>query len=165
MKIYALESRQTIDRPIEAVFAFFADPSNLDRLTPSWLKFQILTPAPIAMRVGARIEYTIRWRGIPIRWLTEIEEWTPEEGFVDVQVRGPYRLWRHTHRFEEAGDATIVQDIVRYALPMGPLGNIAHALLVRRDLERVFNYRARRIQELLGSDKKQSLAIADTTTA
>ena len=99
----------------------------------------------------AGIEYTIRWRGLPIRWLTEIEEWLPGKRFVDRQVRGPYRLWHHTHGFEEAGDKTIMEDIVRYALPLGPIGRIAHAVLVRRDLERIFDFRASRIQELMGT--------------
>jgi hypothetical protein len=147
--IHTIQRRQRVAWPIERVFRFFADASNLNRLTPPWLNFEVQTPAPIAMHAGARIEYTIRWRGLPIRWLTEIEEWTPGERFVDVQVRGPYRLWHHTHRFEAVGDATILEDEVRYALPLGPIGNIAHALLVKRDVESIFNYRTRQIAGLL----------------
>jgi len=151
VRIHTIERRQIICKPIEQVFSFFADVENLDRITPSWMCFQIRTSAPIAMYAGARIEYTIRWRGLPMRWLTEIEEWLPGKRFVDRQVRGPYRLWHHVHRFEAAGDETIMDDVVRYALPLGPIGRIAHAVLVRRDVERIFDFRAQRILELLGT--------------
>lgn len=149
MKIHTIKHRQIVCRPIEQVFSFFADVENLDRITPPWMHFRIHTPVPITMCAGARIEYTIRWRGLPIRWITEIEEWLPGKRFVDRQIRGPYRLWHHTHGFETAGDDTIVEDVVRYALPLGPVGRIAHALLVRRDVERIFDFRASRIQELM----------------
>lgn len=147
---YTIERRQRVPQPIERVFAFFANAENLDLLTPSWLHFQVRTPTPITISVGTQIEYTIRRHGLPLHWLTEIVEWIPERRVVDTQVRGPFQLWHHTHRFERAGDETIVQDVVRYALPMGPIGRIAHALLVRRDVERIFDFRASRIQELMG---------------
>lgn len=150
MTPYVVERRQRVARPLSEVFAFFADARNLDALTPPWLHFSIRTPAPIEMRPGTRIEYTIRWHGLPLRWLTEIVEWTPERRFVDVQLRGPYKLWRHTHAFESDGDATVVHDHVAYALPFGPLGRLAHALAVQADVRRIFDYRAQRIAELLG---------------
>lgn len=149
MKLYKLEREQRINQPIDVVFAFFADPSNLDRLTPPWLHFRMLTPSPIEMRVGQHIEYVIRWRGTPVRWLTEIEEYCPRWRFVDRQIRGPYRLWRHTHSFREEGLATLMQDVVQYALPAGPLGAAVHWLLVRHDLDRIFDFRAQRVNELL----------------
>lgn len=149
MKIHTLERTQRIDRPLGDVFSFFADPCNLDRLTPPWLHFQMLTPAAIEMRIGLLIEYEIRWRGLRIRWRTEIEDWVPGVRFVDRQVRGPYRLWHHTHTFREDGAATTMQDVVRYALPGGPFGGAAHWLIVRRDLERIFDFRARSVRELL----------------
>jgi ligand-binding SRPBCC domain-containing protein len=148
--IYTIERRQQVMQPIEQVFAFFANAANLDLLTPTWLHFQVRTPTPITMFVGTQIEYTIRWHRLPLRWLTEIVEWIPERRFVDMQRSGPYLLWHHTHRFEKVGNGTIIEDVVRYALPMGPIGRIAHALLVRRDVERVFDFRASRIQELMG---------------
>lgn len=149
MKIYQMERQQRIDRPLDDVFAFFADPGNLDRLTPPWLHFRMLTPAPIEMRVGLHIEYIIRWRGLPVRWLTEIEEYCPGRSFVDRQIRGPYRLWHHTHTFSADGSATVMRDVVRYALPAGPLGWVFHRLIVRRDIDRIFGYRAMRIRELI----------------
>jgi ligand-binding SRPBCC domain-containing protein len=149
---HILSRRQRIDLPLDQVFAFFADPANLDRLTPPWLHFRMLTPPPIEMRIGLRIEYRIRWRGWPVRWLTEIEDWTPGRRFVDRQLRGPYRLWHHTHTFSSVGGATQMDDVVRYALPAGALGRFAHALLIRRDLERIFDFRARQISALLDAN-------------
>lgn len=142
---YRLVRRQRLALPVEAVFPFFADPHNLEFLTPPWMNFRIETPSPIAMAAGTRIQYTIRWRGLPMSWLTEIVEWVPGRRFVDQQIRGPYRRWHHTHAFEPEGDATIMEDIVEYALPLGPIGRLAHALMVRRDVHRIFDFRAQRI--------------------
>lgn len=144
---YFLVRRQRLALPVADVFSFFSDPHNLDLLTPPHLHFRIETPSPIAMAAGTRIQYTIRWHGFPMRWLTEIIEWKPGRRFVDLQIRGPYRLWHHTHTFEPDGDGTIMEDIVEYALPLGPIGRLAHALAVRRDLQRIFDYRAERIAE------------------
>jgi ligand-binding SRPBCC domain-containing protein len=125
------------------VFAFFADAHNLEAITPPWLDFRVVTPTPIEMRVGTLIEYRLELHGVPLEWLTRIEEWTPGVRFVDVQLSGPYALWRHTHEFAPDGrGTTVMRDTVRYALPLWPLGELAHALLVRRDLERIFDYRA-----------------------
>lgn len=146
--VHSIQRRQRVARPLDEVFAFFADARNLDLLTPAWLRFRVITPPPIEMRPGALIEYSIRWHGLPLRWLTRIEEWTPPHGFVDVQLRGPYRQWHHTHRFTPDGDGVIIEDVVRYALPLGPLGRLAHALAVRRDIERIFDFRRVRIGEL-----------------
>ena len=100
MKTYLLERDQRVPRPIEEVFAFFSDARNLEAITPSWLGFRILSPEPIVMQPGARIDYRINMHGLPLRWVSEIERWDPPNEFVDVQLQGPYRLWRHTHRFE-----------------------------------------------------------------
>jgi ligand-binding SRPBCC domain-containing protein len=147
---HVLKREQWVAAPIERVFEFFSDARNLERLTPPWLQFWIVTPTPIEMRPGARIEYRIDWRIVPIRWLTEIVEWSPPHQFVDVEVRGPYKLWHHTHTFAEKDGGTLVGDVVRYELPLGILGTLAHRLAVRRDVERVFDYRAERIAELFG---------------
>lgn len=123
------------------VFEFFADASNLESITPPWLGFRIVTPRPIRMAPGALIEYRLSLHRIPIRWLTRIEVWEPGRRFVDVQIRGPYKLWRHTHTFEPHEGGTLMRDSVRNRLPLGPLGRIAHATLVRGDLERIFDFR------------------------
>lgn len=150
MANFILQREQTIPRPIDEVFAFFADAHNLEAITPPWLGFRILTPAPIAMREGMRILYRLRWHRLPLRWTTEIRRWDPPRLFVDVQQRGPYRLWEHTHEFEPVPGGTRMRDTVEYALPFGLLGRLAHAGWVRRDLQTIFDYRARRVAELLG---------------
>ena len=143
---HVLRREQRLPGPPDAVFGFFADASNLEAITPGWLAFRIVTPRPIEMRVGALIEYRLRLHGVPVSWLTRIEEWEPGVRFVDAQLSGPYRLWHHTHEFEPDGaGGTIMRDTVRYALPLGPLGDLAHRLVVERDLERIFDFRAETI--------------------
>jgi len=155
VQTHLLERDQWVAAPLERVFAFFSDAANLETLTPAWLRFRIVTPTPIEMQPGAKIEYRIDWHALPIRWQTEIAEWSPPQRFVDVQVRGPYRLWHHTHTFASIDGGTLLGDRVRYALPLGVLGRLAHRLAVRRDVERVFDYRAERIAALFG-DRAQS---------
>ena len=150
LRYHVLRREQRLPRPPDAVFPFFADAHNLEAITPPWLGFRVVTPRPIEMRVGALIEYRLRLRGLPVAWLTRIEDWTPGVRFVDVQLAGPYRLWHHTHEFAPDGDGgTVMRDTVRYALPWWPLGEVAHALLVRRDLAAIFDHRERAVAERL----------------
>ena len=135
--------------PAEA-FEFFADAFNLEVITPPWLQFRVETPGPIVMDRGTLISYRLRLRGLPLHWLTRILAWQPGHRFVDEQVRGPYRLWRHTHTFAPHPAGTTMRDRVDYALPLGPLGAAAHALLVRRDLERIFDFRAAAVAARVG---------------
>jgi ligand-binding SRPBCC domain-containing protein len=137
-----LRREQRLPRAPDEVFPFFGDAGNLEAITPPWLSFHVVTPRPIAMRPGTLIEYRLRLHRVPIRWLTVIAEWEPGVRFVDAQIRGPYALWHHTHEFEPDGDGTLMRDTVRYALPYGPLGALAHAAFVERDLRRIFDYRA-----------------------
>jgi ligand-binding SRPBCC domain-containing protein len=142
MAIHILEREQLLSRPPQALFPFFGDARNLEAITPPWLGFRVVTPEPIEMGAGTLIEYLLRLHGLPIRWRTTIAVWEPPQRFVDVQLSGPYRMWHHTHDFELApGGGTLMRDTVRYALPLGPLGGMAHRLLVKRDLERIFDYR------------------------
>lgn len=146
--IHVLERSTRISRPIDETFAFFSEAANLQRITPPELRFQIVTPLPIEMRRGARIAYRLALFGIPFEWLTQIDRWEPPHTFVDRQLRGPYGLWVHTHEFEIEGSFTRMRDRVEYRLPLGALG--APALpLVRRQLARIFDYRAEAIQRLL----------------
>ena len=142
-----------VPRPRDEVFPFFADAANLERLTPPFLGFTILTPQPIAMRPGTEIDYRIRLNGIPMKWRTVIESFDPPHGFVDTQAKGPYKRWHHTHTFREVPGGTELGDRVEYELPFGPLGRLAHAVLVKRQLTTIFEYRAKVMQELFGTAK------------
>lgn len=147
--IYQLRRETWVPGKLDSVFAFFSAPENLGEITPRVLHFRILNTEPIVMRPGAEIDYTIRIHGVPVHWKTIIETWTPPREFVDIQARGPYKFWHHTHRFREKDGGVALEDIVDYALPFGPLGRLAHFLFVQRDVENIFDYRARRIQELM----------------
>ncbi len=148
---HVLKREATVTCPLEKVFDFFSKAENLETLTPPWLRVRIETPEPIQMRQGATIAYRLYVRGVPLRWLTGIEIWRPPYEFVDVQVRGPYKLWRHIHRFVECDGGTRIVDIVRYALPFGLLGRLAHRLQVARDLANIFDYREQRVGVLLSA--------------
>lgn len=146
-----LERAQRVELGIEDTFSLFADAFNLEALTPPLLRFRVITPGPIEMGVGTRIEYRLRLHGVPVRWLTRIEAWDPPHRFVDNQLRGPYGLWHHTHEFEPDGDGTLIHDRVRYRIGWGPAGALAHRLFVRRDLERIFDYRREAIRNLIAT--------------
>lgn len=156
---YILEREQFIPRPVAEVFAFFADAGNLGAITPAFLNFQILTPRPIPIETGTLIDYQIKLFGVPLQWRTRIEELEPPWRFADVQLRGPYKLWRHTHEFREVQGGTLMTDRVRYQLYLGPLGRLAHALWVRRTLVRIFDYRRQTIERLLGGVAPRPAAV------
>jgi ligand-binding SRPBCC domain-containing protein len=150
MRTYILEREQVIPRPRTETFAFFCDAFNLERLTPPFLNFRIVTPRPIRMEEGALIDYKLSLYGLPLAWRSRIESWSPDERFVDTQIRGPYATWRHTHTFEAiAPGRTLMRDNVQYQLPFGPFGELAHAVFVERSLNEIFDYRANVIAELL----------------
>jgi len=135
---------------LNEVFDFFSRAENLQELTPPWLHFHILSVDPQPVRKGTLIRYSLRWRIFPIRWTTEIVEWDPPHGFVDVQLKGPYQLWRHQHRFIAEGNGTRILDEIQYRLPFGVFGKLAHALKVRHDVEGIFNYRKRAVEKQFG---------------
>ena len=150
MKIHVLEREQRLPGSPQEVFPFFADAANLEAITPAFLRFEIVTPRPIEMRVGALIQYRLRLRGIPVSWLTSIQAWEPGERFVDVQVRGPYALWHHTHEFAAApGGGTVMRDTVRWAIGFGIAGELARRAFVERDLAAIFEFRGREVERLL----------------
>ena len=138
MKTFTLDSSIWLPRPIDEVFAFFADAHNLGAITPPWMHFKTVTPGPIVMAAGTRFEHRLRVRGIPMRWESEITVWDPPVRFVDEQRRGPYRFWIHEHRFAERDGGTEVSDHVEYGVPGGAAVNY---LVVAPDLRKVFAYR------------------------
>ena len=148
MTIRSIRSSVLLAKPLSEVFPFFSDALNLQRITPPWLRFEVLTPQPISMEVGKKIDYRLRVRGFPLRWTSEITAWEPPFRFVDEQVRGPYRLWVHEHRFSEKDGMTLAEDYVRYAVFGGALTD---RLFVRRDVERIFAYRRKTMIELFGT--------------
>ncbi len=148
---HVLTREQLVPRPRSEVFAFFADAANLERITPPQLRFSISTPQPIVMRPGAIIIYRLSLFGVPFKWRTVIEAFEPQARFVDVQAAGPYALWRHVHEFADVPGGTLIRDRVEYELPLGPLGKLAHALFVRRQLAQIFDYRRRVVEDLFGT--------------
>ena len=145
MKLYTLKRSQKLPFPIEKVFSFFDRPENLEKMTPSLLKFQMLTPPPVKMHVGTVIDYTLKVWSIPIRWTSLITEYNPPHSFIDLQLKGPYAYWHHEHKFEADGDQTIMHDEVTYALPFGFLGQLFHSLKVKSDLNKIFDFREKEI--------------------
>jgi ligand-binding SRPBCC domain-containing protein len=141
VRVHVLEREQVVPVAPEAAWVFFADARNLEAITPGFLRFRVVTPGPIAMGEGALIEYRLRLRRLPISWLTRIDVWEPGRRFVDRQLRGPYALWHHTHTFAPHAEGTLMRDRVRYRLPLGILGALARLVLVRRDLDAIFDFR------------------------
>jgi ligand-binding SRPBCC domain-containing protein len=153
---YQLLTEFWTPRPLDEVFPFFADAFNLQILTPEFLNFRVVTPAPIEMHVGTTIDYQIRLHGIPIGWKSLISAWEPPFRFVDEQVRGPYKFWHHEHTFEVRDGGTLIRDDVHYGVPGGWL---AHTLLVRRDLAAIFKYRSEKMQAQFGGSEVGSAAV------
>lgn len=145
-------AEQVIPRPIDEVFTFFSDARNLERLTPELIRFRILTPMPIEMSVGTIIDYKMRIHGIPVKWRTRIVEWNPPHRFADEQLKGPYRLWHHTHTFTPCEEGTRIGDRVEYR-PIG--GALINILFVKRDVRNIFEYRQRMLERWFMGDQNR----------
>jgi len=149
MSEHTLTRSITISRPLREVFDFFADAGNLERITPPELNFHIITPRPIEIEKGTLIDYSLKLRGLPMKWKTEISVWDPPFEFVDQQLNGPYKQWIHRHRFTELEKGkTLIDDEVRYRLPLEPLGDVVH-FIVRRELDYIFDHRQKTVAKLL----------------
>ena len=138
-----LEATQWIQRPLEEVFRFFSQPENLHALTPTRMNVELLTTTPVDMRAGRQLTYRLRVKGLPIRWTSQIVRWDPPHSFRDIQLKGPYRKWDHTHRFERDGCGTRVIDDVRYSAP-GP--RWMERAWIRPDVRKIFQYRHRTLE-------------------
>ena len=159
MRDHHIHASAYVPLAIERVFPFFYDVLNLQRITPPQLDFEVLTPLPIEIKKGTKVDYRLRLFRIPFAWRSEITHWEPPLKFVDEQVRGPYARWAHTHTFRVKGEGTVIEDKVTYRLPFWPLGEIAYPL-VRAQLKRIFLYRQRMIGQLLLGDEK---AVSDAS--
>ena len=164
MTLHHLHAEMLVDRPIDGVFSFFSRAENLGRITPRSLGFA-LSSTETEMRVGLEIDYRVRpMLGIPLKWRSRITEYDPPHAFSDLQIKGPYRSWTHRHAFVVDGEGTRVTDDVEYSLPLGPLGSIAHGLVVRQQLEEIFRHRARTIRSVLArprlNDHPLTVAVA-----
>jgi len=150
MRTYVLDREQIIPLPRHQTFSFFADAFNLELITPPFLHFKVLSQPPVKMKAGALLDYRLALFGIPFHWQSLIESWTPDESFVDMQLRGPYTLWHHTHTFEEmASGKTLMRDRVLYRIPYSLFGRISHGFFVERLLKEIFDYRAAVVARLL----------------
>jgi hypothetical protein len=147
-----LHREQWVPASLPEVFSFFSEARNLDRITPPWLHFKLLGQTDPRLRAGTLINYKLAWYGIPLNWTTRIEEWCPPTRFIDIQLKGPYRFWRHTHAFEPRDGGTLIKDTVHYAVPMGALGYLCAGWLVRRDVTRIFDYRAKQIPSMFNEE-------------
>lgn len=139
---HQLRRKEVVRASLEEVFTFFKDPYNLEAITPPWLAFKVDATTERSVRVGTEIRYTLRLHGIPMRWKSRISEYVEGESFTDEMLRGPYRTWHHRHLFRPVEGGVEIEDVVDYVLPFGPLGRLVHALVVRRQLARIFDYRA-----------------------
>ncbi len=150
MPTYVLERTQTIKATLDQTWDFFSSPENLNKLTPNNMGFDIMTPKPIPkMYEGQILEYKVRpILNVPIYWKTEISEVRPKYFFIDNQIRGPYKLWKHKHTFEEIGDKVKMTDHVTYIIPMGLIGSLAHWLYVKQRLADIFDYRFKVVDEI-----------------
>jgi ligand-binding SRPBCC domain-containing protein len=152
MPIYKLERSQMVPMSLEDCWRFFSDPRNLKKITPPAMNFVIKSPLPPAVYPGLMIEYTVApLLGIPLTWLTEIVQVDAPHRFVDEQRVGPYQIWHHEHFFRALPEGgTEVRDLVTYVPPFGPLGMFLNRLVIRRQLDRIFDYRAAHLPDAGG---------------
>jgi ligand-binding SRPBCC domain-containing protein len=152
MKLHVLERRIEIPVNLNEAWSFFSNPGNLSLITPPWLGFRMKSEAPERIYPGLILTYTVSpFFGLPVNWVTEITQVREPEFFVDDQRTGPYRFWRHRHTFRETGKGVEINDIVHYALPLGPLGDIVHELVVKKQLREIFDYRSAYLRIKFGS--------------
>lgn len=153
MKPHILIRETILNGSIEEVFNFFCKAENLDKITPPILGFRIITPLPVEMKKGTLIDYKIKLNGIPFNWQTEITKWDPPHSFEDTQLKGPYKMWVHEHKFIERNNKTFMTDTVRYISPGGVFEFIPHNLFVKKKVNLIFDYRQKIFDELFSLKK------------
>mgnify|MGYP002642085513 CR=1 FL=1 len=146
---HVLERKQLIQADILEAFRFFEDPRNLELITPPWLHFEVVSSSHSQVQRGTEIAYRLRWQILPMSWRSRIAEYEPGVMFSDEMLEGPYRSWYHEHLFEEVEDGVEITDVVTYRLPFGPLGRLVHSVLIRAQLEAIFDFRQEVIKSSL----------------
>ena len=146
-KIYTFKKEQFVASDIDTVFEFFSRPENLEKITPKKMGFNIITPKPIEMKEGAIIDYTVKILGVPMRWRTIISSYKKNEYFVDEQLKGPYSYWRHKHYFKVVDGGVMIIDEITYALPLEAFRLIVHPLIIKPQLNEIFDFRFQTIQD------------------
>ena len=149
MQDQVFTAEQLVPHSREVGFGFFSEPRNLEAITPTFLGFRIVDQSTEKIEQGTELTYRLRIHGLPATWRSKIDEWIPNERFVDVQLKGPYAKWHHTHSFHDRGSATLIRDRVAYRLPLGWLGPRVGGRFVASDLRKIFAYRAAMTEELL----------------
>lgn len=147
---YELTGHVVVKTELPITWAFFSDAMNLPKLTPPWMGFKVMTPAPIDMHAGTLIDYTVKVLGMPLKWRTRIIDWSPPHQFIDLQLRGPYTLWHHQHTFKAVEGGTACTDTVLYKVPAGGLGRLMNRLMIRRQLREIFRFRQEVLDQTLG---------------
>lgn len=145
--LFKFETSQFVPRPLPEVFDFFSDPKNLEKITPPFLNFRIVAMSTPEIQQGSIIDYQLKIHGVPAKWKTLIEKWEPNSEFVDTQLKGPYKLWHHTHRFEAVAGGTMIFDRVNFRLPFGFIGALIAGAFVQNDVKEIFAYRRKVIAE------------------
>ena len=153
---HVLERRQVVPGQLADVFAYFESPRNLEAITPPWLRFEVVHTTDESMRLGTEIEFRLTWQRVPMKWRSRISEYEPGASFADEMIRGPYRRWYHRHLFRPTEGGIEMVDVVEYELPLGPFGRLTHTLLVRAQLEAIFDYRYASISAHFGAAASQS---------
>jgi ligand-binding SRPBCC domain-containing protein len=153
-KTHTLARKTFIPSPMDRIFEFFSRAENLDRITPPWLHFKVLTKIPIHMEKGTLIDYALKLHGLPIRWKSQITKWEPPHLFVDTQIKGPYTIWIHQHHFRKQNGGTVMEDIVEYGVPGCILEPLIHFVFVRRDLDQIFDYREKSLVKIFSESQK-----------
>ena len=158
MNCQLFTTTQTILMPRDEVFEFFASPRNLEAITPPWLQFRIVEQSTEEVHEETRLTYRLNLHGLPMNWVSRISEWIPGERFVDEQISGPYAMWHHTHTFQDFNGGTLIGDRVVYRLPLAPFGEWIAGRFVASDVRKIFDYRRRKIAELLTTNVVASRA-------
>ena len=146
-KVYTFYKEQFVPSDMDTVFEFFSRPENLEKITPSSMGFNIITPTPIEMKEGAIIDYTVKILGVPVRWRTMITSYKENEYFVDEQLKGPYSYWHHKHTFKEVDGGILIIDEITYALPIQAFRKIVHPVLIKPQLNQIFDFRFQTIKD------------------